>query len=651
MKLIKTAIGVINPNVGAMISNVDQMLEQAVQMDEQHVTLGAFGEACIAGYPMEDWVLREDFQDAQWKGLERFAQETAKLRTYFVVGLAVSYGRDIYNCAALVQGGTIHGLVPKERLPSYNVFDEGRTMTAGRSGLSGEINGVPFGDIVFDTPFGRLALEVCEDLWSDNGPMDRRSAAGAEIVVNVSASPWRTGVHNTRREMISSRAADNHVALIYANLLGGQGSLVFDGGGFVNVCGKMAYEAPFWTKGVFSTVIDLSTIAHKRASNTTWRQDHIEVSSDGVQVLPVSGDTHLGLLAFAEDYSQNVISHRLSPFLPEVVSARRTIDEHYQNLVEAMVLGGNDYFEKTGAFKRLVVSLSGGRDSVLTLVLCWIIAQRRFAHLPEDERAAAVKDFVWCYSFPTDHNSDETQGVSRQLAEDLGVTFIEQSIQDEYERELEKLAEATPGFEISRITRQNVQVRIRATRMWNIANTIGAMWLQTGNMTERAVGYTTVGGDLMGAYSLIGNLPKTVVIDMLRWLASEYGFRGISMVNETKSSAELEDGQNDEDDLMPFPVLDSCLHLFAAEHKTPAEIYQILRVRFSDEDLRRMCRTYEEGMLAAWVKRFVHLFMISVYKWEQAPLGVHLGALDLDRTRALRIPVVHSNEWIDLASF
>jgi NAD+ synthase (glutamine-hydrolysing) len=250
---------------------------------------------------------------------------------------------------------------------------------------------------------------------------------------------------------------------------------------------------------------------------------------------------------------------------------------------------------------------------------------------------------------PTHFNSETTKGIARKLAEELGVTFREIPIEDAFEREA-KATEAmlSPGETLTPLARQNIQARIRGMRMWNWANASRGMWLQTGNMSEKAVGYTTIGGDLMGAYSLLGNLPKTIVIRLLDYLREKHRFEALEELMKTEASAELAENQEDERDLMPFPVLDACFALFAGEKMMPVDLYRAIRAMWTDEELRKMRPDYRPGMLKDWVKRFCRLFVGSIFKWVQAPQAVHLGVLDLDRERALQIPVVQSPEWLEI---
>ncbi len=640
MRLIKLALANLNPTVGAFHTNTDRLIEHARQMADERVTVGGFAEQAIAGYPCEDLVLWEGFVEQQWEQLKRFALATKRLPfpTVFGLGLAVRSGTLLYNSVACVCAGTIIGIVPKEKLPTYGVFYEGRVFAEGTPGQAGEIQGVPFGDLIFKFPFGVLSLEVCEDIWTPEGPLRRRTCSGAELVVNVSASPWRAGVLEQRREMLAVRSKDNPATVAYVNQLGANDSLVYDGGGFVCQDGQLIFEAPRWTPGHTAVVIDLDRAARHRQSNTTWRGDCDDYLRTHEPVRTV---------IFDAGPNANQKSYRLPESLPP--QKRDPREQQFEDLLAAMKLGLADYFEKTGAFERIGIALSGGKDSVISLLVTWLYAKDRFQNLMPTEERAAIRDFIHCFSMPTRFNTDVTKNISRQLAEELGVTLREVSIEDAFGREVEAARSMlSPGEELNALTIQNIQARLRGMRMWNWANSAHALWLQTGNMSEKAVGYTTVGGDLMGAYSLIGNLPKTTIIALLYHLHKKLGFNSLQALLATKASAELAEDQEDERDLMPFAVLDMCFDLFAGEKLMPVDVYRTVRARFTDEELKTLAPNYKPGMLKEWVKRFVLLFVKSIFKWVQAPQAVHLLPLDLDRERALQLPVVQSIEWLKL---
>jgi NAD+ synthase (glutamine-hydrolysing) len=640
MRLIKIGLGNVNPTVGAVRSNVDRVLAQAREMAAGGVTVGCFSEQVVGGYPAEDLIQWRAFLAAQRSELERFAQETVDLPTVFVVGVAVGAGGQIFNCAAVVHGGEILGFVPKEKLPTYNVFYEARTFSRGAPGLALDAGGVPLGDYVFAFDFGLLAAEVCEDVWSPDGPMRRRCYSGAELVVNVSSSPFRVGVTSTRREMLATRSADNQATFAYANTVGAQDGLVFDGGGLVFQNGRPMLDAPRFREGWTACVVDLDRTVRARREASTWRSDCEEFQRQEIAV-PVlrsdhptqpSGSTDGESLPYPAPAWENL-------FLPAAGEPVRTArEEVLDDLIEALAVGVRDYFRKSGAFKLLGVALSGGRDSMLTLLIAW-----RAACLLEEDGKVAEEEIrrragarIQAFYMPTRFSGEGTRGAAAALAEELGVPLRVVPIEEAFDREVEATREMLGGGEPTEITRQNVQARVRAGRMWNWANSSGALFLQTGDMSEKAVGYTTIGGDLEGALSVIANVPKTVVSALLERFLERFGFAGIRQTLETEPGPELADAQTAEAELMPFPVLDACLYLYASEKLSPPEVGLALRTVFPEIPAER---------LAAWAGRFAVLFTRSIYKWVQSPLALHVGSLDLDRERALQLPVVQRNEW------
>ena len=243
---------------------------------------------------------------------------------------------------------------------------------------------------------------------------------------------------------------------------------------------------------------------------------------------------------------------------------------------------------------------------------------------------------IFAFYMPSKHSGDDTKQAAAVLADELGVTLQTIPIHEAVEREIAATVEMLGGQQPTELTRQNIQARIRGQRMWNWANSSGALFLQTGDMSEKAVGYTTIGGDLEGALSVIANVPKTVVIALLERLEVRFGFKGVSATLHTDPGPELADKQVAENELMPFPVLDACLHLYAGEKMSPAEMGVALKALFPD---------YPAEQFAKWAERFTKLFSQSIYKWVQSPLSLHVGSLDLDRERALQMPVVQKNEW------
>ncbi len=646
MRLIKLAGLNIDTTVGKMEGNYKALLSASVRAARANATIAASPEMVLCGYPAEDLVHWQGFVDQEWQYLKRFAAETKAFDTVFVIGLAVFYDDGVYNCAAVVNHGKILGIVPKEKLPTYGVFYDMRTFARGIPGLHGEKEGIPFGDIVFDLPFGKFAVEVCEDSWSPDGPMKRRAYAGAEIVVSINGSPWRAGVIDTRREMLATRSSDNYCTLLYVNGVGGMDALVLDGGGFVFQNGQKMHEAKRWQEGEWTQVVDLDRTRLSRSANTTRRIDAEEYRTSKApmpRVIRYEDGPKANNAALT--YPIPKAKSFMIPALPEGPTQSNR-EAYFEELIAAIVLGYKGYFEKSGVFNSTLIALSGGRDSALTLLLIYIYAKEHFAG--EKDSTQKIRNFIRCVSMPSKFNSATTKSIARELSEELGVTFEERPIDEAFERELAELRTQLGDKEPDPVAVQNIMPRIRMTRMQNLSNATGSLLVHCGNMTEKALGYGTIGGDFTaGAYSLLGNLPKSVVRALIAHLRStRFPLASLDALIASEESAELADDQRDEDDIGSIEVLDACIHLFYGEKLMPHEVYGVVRDNWSDAELSRMYPGYKKGLLKKWVKGFVKMSYNTTFKWVVAPPATHLGSLDLERERAIQIPIVKSMEWL-----
>ncbi len=643
MRLIRIALANVNATVGALTSNVDRAIALAKSAAQDGATLIAFPEQVIGGYAAEDLVQWRAFVEAQMHELERFAKATSRLGAAIAIGVTVARGALLYNAAALVHRGRVRGFVPKEKLPLYNVFYEARTLARGMPGLWDTVGPekIPFGDLVFELDFGTVALEVCEDIWSPDGPMRRRCYEGAEVVVNLSASPFRLGIVGTRREMIATRAADNQATVAYVNLVGGNDGLLFDGGGIVSQNGRLLLDARRFQEGVAAVTVDVDRTRRLRAENTTWRVDQeafaAASASRGGALSPVVRRVRVEEPTEGRDRLEFPVPPNRSFFLPVAEPARSVRSEFCEDLLDALAMGIGDYFEKTGAFKTIGVALSGGRDSLLCLWLARRYIDSKYASLDDAGRRAKAAEILRAFFMPSRYTSAETKAAAERTAKELGAPLATVPIDEAVERELAAVDKMLqPGGIVTAAARQNVQARVRAERMWTWANSASGLFLQTSNMSEKAVGYTTIGGDLEGALSVIANVPKTVVSYLLDYLLQTTRSEAIRLTLKKPPSAELAPDMEDEKDLMPFPVLDACFALYAGEKMEPAEVREALRAMFPD---------HEAAQLDTWAERFARLFTQSIYKWVQAPLSLHVGNLDLERERALQLPVVQRTEW------
>jgi NAD+ synthase (glutamine-hydrolysing) len=627
MRLVKVGLASVNTTVGATQGNVQRALRLAAEMASAGVTVAAYPEQMVGGYPPEDLIQWQGFVEEQWRALELFAEATRKQPVVHVLGVAIIHQGLRYNCAAVVAGGAVRGLVPKEKLPTYSVYYEGRTFDRGVPYQRDLHRGVPFGDLIFRFDFGVLAPEVCEDAWTSECPMRRRTYSGAELVVNISGSAFRVGMDDTRREMLTTRAGDHQCTLAYVNLVGGNDGLLFDGGGYLVQNGKPMLAAPRWREGWAAATVDLDRTMRLRSENTTWRQDRAGWAAahplvPTVEIPPSEFQTHRQQLSYP------VPGHG-SFFLPPPEQHLSGRVRYCEDILDALATGVGDYFEKTRAFKTVGVALSGGRDSLLTL----LIAHRWASRVKPDSPGSLLRAFY----MPSRFSSAETEKAARTVCAELNVPLRVVSIDAAFERELEAIrAMLQPGEPLTHLTEQNAQARLRGQRMWSWSNSAAGLFLQTGNMSERAVGYTTVGGDLEGALAVIANVPKTVVMYLLDYLQEKHPLQGIRLVLQRPPGPELAPNQVGEEELMPFPVLDACFHLFAEEKLLPDEVEQAVASLFPD---------LSRPVVHDHVAKFVRLFLSSIYKWVQAPLSLHIGNLDLDRERALQLPVVTYADW------
>jgi NAD+ synthase (glutamine-hydrolysing) len=385
-------------------------------------------------------------------------------------------------------------------------------------------------------------------------------------------------------------------------------------------------EAPRFQEGFGAAVVDLDRTLRLRAEATTWRSDQETWLREGGPKVPVVDCT--GAFTSRRERLRYPVPPHRSFFLPGPEKRRPAREALCEDILDALALGVGDYFEKTRAFKLMGIALSGGRDSLLTL----LIAHRYAKRVRPDNPGSLLRAFY----MPSRYSSSSTQDAAETIARELGVPFQVVPIEEAFDRELGVVRTMLAGGEPTPITEQNVQARLRAQRMWNWSNSSGGLFLQTGNMSERSVGYTTTGGDLMGALAVIANVPKTVVMYLLDYLLEQTGSEGIRKVLAKPAGPELAHNQVGEEELMPFPILDACFYLFAGEKLVPEEMLRALEAMFPEVEAER---------LRGYVEKFTRLFLQSIYKWVQAPLSLHIGNLDLDRERALQLPVVTSAEW------
>jgi NAD+ synthase (glutamine-hydrolysing) len=570
MPRIRVALSQLNTVVGDLDGNVERILAAYRQAESAGCDLAVFPELSITGYPPEDLVLKPGFVADNIEALGKLASGTG--RCVAVVGF-VDADRDLRNAAAVCAGGEVVGRYHKRLLPNYAVFDEARTFTPGVLPLT-----------LFGVAGVRVGVSICEDVWGPAGPIAEQAAGGAELVVNLNASPYFRGRHVERERMVATRAEDGHCTIVYVNQVGGQDELVFDGGSFVvDDRGDLVAHAPQFVEDL--TVVDLEV-------RPTFR----------TRLLDPRGRSPMPALPVVE-----VTPPRAEPDLPRHEWVPPVIVpplDHVAEVYDALVLGTRDYVRKNG-FTDAVIGLSGGIDS--SLVTCIAVD-------------ALGPDHVHTVAMPSRYSSDHSESDATLLARTLGIHHETAPIEAVHAAFREML---TPvSGEPEGLTDENLQPRVRGTFLMALTNANrGWLVLTTGNKSEMAVGYSTLYGDTAGGYAVIKDVPKTLVYDLCRHVNALAGREVVPEGVITKPpSAELRPDQRDDQSLPPYEVLDPILEAYVERDLTRAEL---------------VAAGFDEAVVA----RITRLVDIAEYKRRQNPPGPRISPKAFGKDR--RIPITN----------
>ncbi|MDQ1439452.1 MAG: hypothetical protein QOK43_3081 [Acidimicrobiaceae bacterium] len=512
MARVRVAACQLNTVVGDLEGNVSRILDGLEQAEEAGADVALFPELAITGYPPEDLLLKPGFVADNLEALDKVAARTGRCAA--VVGY-VDQRRDLLNSAAVCANGNVVGRYHKRLLPNYAVFDEQRYFAPGTEPLT-----------LFRIAGVRCGITICEDIWSPDGPMSDQAAGGAELVLNINASPYYAGRLAERERMLATRAADASCALVYVNQVGGQDELVFDGASLVlDADGHVLASAPQFAEHVMVVDIEVRPTFRKRLLDPRGR-----ATAPALPVLDVTP-------------APNANEDRRSP---GVLPALDPLDEVYQ----ALVLGTRDYVRKNG-FTDVVIGLSGGIDSSLVAVIAV---------------DALGAEHVHGVSMPSRYSSEGSKDDARILAESLGIDYRTIAIEPAHAALTSMLAESFAGRGED-VAEENLQSRIRGITLMALNNKLGWLVLTTGNKSEMAVGYFTLYGDTAGGFAVIKDVPKTLVFELARRCG-----RIPDEVITKPPSAELRPDQRDDQSLPPYEVLDPILEAYVEDDVTAGEL-------------------------------------------------------------------------------
>jgi NAD+ synthase (glutamine-hydrolysing) len=566
------ALAQINPKVGDLDGNAACISQAIATAGDAGADLVVFPELAITGYPPEDLLLKPGFVADNMAALSKVAAATQSCAA--VVGF-VDEQLDLYNAAAVCAHGEVCGVYHKQLLPNYAVFDEERYFAAGGGATQ-----------LFGIAGVRVGVSVCEDAWSPTGPIAAQAAAGAELIVNINASPYSVRRLEEREHMLGTRAADASCGLIYLNCVGGQDELVFDGASLVfDANGRLVASMPQFEEQLAVFDLDVRPVFRKRLLDPRGH--------NSAPPLPVTEVTGPRVLAEAAD----------RPRIEPPIATRLSVEAE---IYQALVTGTRDYVQKNG-FNDVVIGLSGGIDSSLVAVIA---------------ADALGPEHVHGVSMPSRYSSEGSESDASVLAANLGIDFRRIPIEGPHGAFLDLLAPEFEGMPPG-LTEENLQSRIRGVILMALSNKLGWIVLTTGNKSEAAVGYSTLYGDTAGGFAVIKDVAKTMVYRLCEWRNRQRRAGGPVIPPDVLTkppSAELRPDQRDDQSLPPYEVLDPVLLAYVEDDLTAAELV-------------------EAGFDEELVRQVVRLVDLAEYKRRQTPPGVRVTPKAFGRDR--RVPITN----------
>jgi NAD+ synthase (glutamine-hydrolysing) len=568
---LRLALAQIDSRVGDIEGNVAKITEQIGRARDAGAELVLFPELAVTGYPPEDLLLKEHFLLAATEAVAELAGEAQGIVA--LVGFP-ERADDVHNALAVLAEGELKAVYRKTVLPNYGVFDEQRYFQVGDGGAV-----LQLGD-------ARLGLTICEDVWTPGPPASDEALAGAPLILNASASPYHAGKGLERERMLAQRARDNLAAVAFCNLVGGQDELVFDGHSLLlDHEGNVLARSPQFAEALTVATVDLQAAMTARLRDTRLRKPVRQALPDVRRIGP---------LARREDVGDATAGGDVAPLL-----------EPEAEIYAALVLGTRDYVEKNG-FRHVVIGLSGGIDSTLTLLIAV---------------DALGADSVTCVTLPSRYSSSGTRDDAKVLADNLGVELLELAIGPAMEVYDELLAGPFEGREPD-ITEENLQARIRGNLLMALSNKFGWLVLTTGNKSENSVGYSTLYGDSAGGFAVIKDVPKTLVYRLVDFRnARDEDHPVPRSIIDRPPSAELRDDQRDADSLGDYDTLDAILEAYIEEDANPDQLERA-------------------GLPREAIDRVIALVDRSEYKRRQAPPGIKITPRAFGRDR--RMPITNA---------
>lgn len=663
MKLIKVAGAVLNQTPIAWENNKQNIVNAIAEARKQEVSVLCLPELCITGYGCEDAFYSAGLHQTATKILHEIADYTKDM--VVCVGLPVVFQNRNFNTACLIVNRKIVGFVAKRFLPGNGIHYEPRWFTPWPENVQAEVtmedlNGnsvnYPIGDLYYNVGGIKIGFEICEDAWVANRPGAKLYRFGVDLILNPSASHFAFNKLETRKRFVTEASRAFGVGYVYANLLGNEaGRAIYDGGTLIASSGAMlavGERLTFDDVKVTSAILDIAEnrLAQSQAST--------------IFNIPEMHDTCINV-----DFKY--------PFIePQDQSVKQPLWEYSEfrqeeEFTHALTIGLFDYLRKSKA-QSFVVSLSGGADSSAIVCCCYLLIKlgiesiglekfkQKLGHIKAIQNCNTAEEIanhliITAYQ-PTKNSGDVTRNAAAGLAKAVNAQFYEFDINDiveSYKSIIALSIQRELSWELDDIALQNIQARVRSPSIWMLTNIKGGLLLSTSNRSEAAVGYATMDGDTSGGLSPIAGIDKAFLRQWLRWLEKQGVENRITvpilkLVNEQQPTAELrpaEYKQTDEDDLMPYNVLDSIEEAAIRDKKTPIECYLSLKYKYKE---------YSKEQLKQWTAKFFRLWCRNQWKRERYAPSFHLDDKNLDPKTWCRFPILsggYERELVELANY
>jgi NAD+ synthase (glutamine-hydrolysing) len=571
MKKLRIALAQTNPTVGDLAGNVHKIKTYIKKARREKADIVVFPELSVTGYPPEDLLLKHQFIQDNIDTMHKVCDAAEDIIT--VVGF-VDRNHGIYNAAAVISDRVLIDVYHKKYLPNYGVFDEYRYFQAGRRFPVYDLDGI------------RMGVNICEDIWRENGPPKIQALSGAQIIININASPYHMGKLSIREDLLTTRAVECGAMIFYVNMVGGQDELVFDGGSLiVDREGKITGRGGQFREELIVFDAEVPGSAGKRSRKDCLALKALLEKDEYVEEITIPFHLRRG--------KKSCVKRKMS--------ARMSESEEIYN---ALLLGTKDYVRKNG-FKNVVIGMSGGIDSALVTTVA---------------ADALGNENVHGLFMPSEYTSRESKEDAHAHAKNLGIKILTIPIDSVFRSYLKIFSEHLKRTKPD-ITEENLQARIRGNILMAFSNKFGWLVLTTGNKSEMSVGYATLYGDMAGGFAVIKDVPKTMVYELCRWRNRKEGRDLIpERILWREPTAELKPDQRDTDTLPPYPVLDPILRAYVEDDLSFDEIID------AGHDIEK-------------VQKVIRMVDHAEYKRRQAPPGIKITPRAFGKDR--RFPITN----------